>query len=275
MKKVTGLLGIALACGIAIPAVSAQESQTVLVPLPSVDDFSRGQNGWSFALGAGIEYETAYEGSDEFGFEIQPAGGIQWRNGNDVFYFAGEALGWRGLRADHWLFEAAIGFDEGREEADSDGGYLQGLGDSEEGTEFVFQVRRALDADWRYSLVARVITGDNGNIGLFGVGRRFGEQNDGTGSEINVVASFHDNKYANYGFGINATQALASGLAETTMSGGLRSLAINYNYRYNINRNWQIFGEALYEHYSSDVRRSPIARSNYEAEVGIGFIYIF
>jgi outer membrane scaffolding protein for murein synthesis (MipA/OmpV family) len=76
----------------------------------------------------------------------------------------------------------------------------------------VFQVRRALDADWRYSLIARAITGDNGNIGLFGVGRRFGEENDGSGSEINVVASFHDSKYANYGFGINATQALASAL---------------------------------------------------------------
>lgn len=29
------------------------------------------------------------------------------------------------------------------------------------------------------------------------------------------------------------------------------------------------------EYYSSEVRKSPIARSDYEAEVGIGFIYMF
>ena len=38
---------------------------------------------------------------------------------------------------------------------------------------------------------------------------------------------------------------------------------------------WQIYGEALYERYSSDIEDSPIARSNYEAEVGVGFIYLF
>ena len=43
----------------------------------------------------------------------------------------------------------------------------------------------------------------------------------------------------------------------------------------NFDENWQIFGEAVYERYSSDIEDSPIARNNYEAEVGVGFIYIF
>jgi len=96
-----------------------------------------------------------------------------------------------------------------------------------------------------------------------------------TGSEINVVATFHDSDYANKGFGIDAEQAAASGLPQTSMSGGLRSVGIDYNYRHYINDNWQLYGEALFEYYSSEVRNSPIARSNYEAEVGFGFIYIF
>jgi outer membrane scaffolding protein for murein synthesis (MipA/OmpV family) len=120
-----------------------------------------------------------------------------------------------------------------------------------------------------------VVTGENGNLGLFGVGRRFGDQIDGTGSEINLVAVFHDSEFANKDFGINTQQAAASGLNETRLSSGLRSVGIDYNYRHNINRNWQIYGEALYEYFSSDVRSSPIARSNYEAEIGVGFIYIF
>ena len=243
--------------------------------MPSVDDFTRGNDGWAFALGAGIEYETAYEGSDEFGFEVQPAGALQWRSGNNIFYFAGEALGWRALHADSWLLEALISFDEGREENDSDDGRLNGLGDTEEGVELVFEARRAFSADWRYWLVSRLVTGENGNLGLFGVGRRFGDKTDGSGAEINLVAVFHDSKYANTGFGITAEQSLTSGLAETRLSSGLRSIGLNYNYRHNINENWQIFGEALYEHFSSEVRSSPIARSNYEAEIGIGVVYIF
>ena len=200
---------------------------------------------------------------------------MQWRRGNDIVYFAGEALGWRGLRADKWLFDAAVAFDEGREEGDSDDGRLDGLGDSEEGTEFVLQVRRAFDADWRYWLDGRVVTGDSGLLGLFGMGRRFGDRSDGSGSEIGIVAVYHDSDRANRDFGVNAAQSMASGLAETNLSGGFRSVGINYTYRSIINANWQIFGEVLYEHFSSDVRRSPIAREDFEAEVGIGFIYMF
>ncbi len=275
MKKLI-VLGTALVMhSMLLPAASAQETRTALVPLPSIDDFSRGKDGWSFALGAGIEYETAYEGSDEFGLELEPAGGLQWRRGNDVFYWVGEAIGWRGLRADTWLFEALIGFDEGRAESDSKKGYLDGLGDSDEGFELVLQTRRAFDADWRYWLVGRLVTGGDGNLGLFGVGRRFGDKFDGSGSEVNIVAVFHDSKYANKDFGITAEQSAASGLAATNMSGGYRSVGINYNYRHYINKNWQIYGEALYEHFSSAVRKSPIARGDFEAEVGIGFIYVF
>ena len=275
MRHLTGLLAVVLMQTLAFEAASAQDGKTALVPLPSVDDFTRGEDGFSFGLGLGVEYESAYEGSDEFGFEANPAGAVQWRRGDDIVYFAGEALGWRGLRADKWLFDAAVAFDEGREEGDSDDGRLDGLGDSEEGTEFVLQVRRAFDADWRYWLDGRVVTGDSGLLGLFGMGRRFGDRSDGSGSEIGIVAVYHDSDRANRDFGVNAAQSMASGLAETNLSGGFRSVGINYTYRSIINANWQIFGEVLYEHFSSDVRRSPIAREDFEAEVGIGFIYMF
>ena len=226
-------------------------------------------------MGLGVEYESAYEGSDEYGFEVDPAGAVQWRSGDNIFFWAGEVLGWRGLRSETWLFEAAVAFDEGREESDSDDGHLDGLGDGDEGVELVLQVRRAFDADWRYWLDGRVVTGDNGSLGLFGLGRRFGDQNDGTGHEIVIAVVFQDSDFANKDFGIDAEQSAASGLSETNLSGGFRSIGFNYNYRHYLNENWQIFGEALYERYSSDIEDSPIARNNYEAEVGVGIIYVF
>ncbi|WP_339879312.1 MipA/OmpV family protein [Pseudidiomarina gelatinasegens] len=275
MKKVTGLLLALCTSALCFQTALAQEEKAALVPLPSLDDFTRGQDGWAFGLGLGVEYESAYEGSDEFGFEIQPGGAVQWRRGDDIFFFAGEALGWRGLRSDTWLLEAIVGFEEGREEGDSDDGRLDGLGDTEEGVEFALQARRAFDADWRYWLDGRIVAGENGNLGIFGVGRRFGEQIDGSGSELSVVAVFHDSDLANTDFGIDAAQAAASGLDETNLDGGFRSIGVHYNYRNYINDNWQIFVEALYERYSSDIADSPIARNNYEAEIGVGFVYIF
>ncbi len=274
MKICRCLLWIMLMPGF-FPSAFAEDTQTAMVPLPSVDDFSKGQDGWSLGLGLGVEYETAYEGSDEFGLEIQPAGGLQWRKGDNIVFFVGEAFGWRGLSGDSWLLEALLGFDEGRAESDSDEGHLNGLGDQDEGIALVLQARRAFESDWRYWLVGRVVTGDDGNLGLLGVGRRFGDQHDGTGSELNIVAVVHDREYANTGFGIDADQAAASGLDETRLQGGLRSIGLDYTYRHNLNAHWQITGEALWEYFASEVRDSPIARSNYEAEIGIGFIYVF
>ena len=275
MKMLVRSLLILVVLGASHQAARAQDGKAVLVPLPSVDDFTRGEDGWGFGLGLGVEYESAYEGSDEFGFEVEPAGSVQWRRGDDVFFWAGEAVGWRGLRAESWLLEAVVAFDEGREEGDSDDGRLDGLGDGDEETDLVLQARRALDADWRYWLIGRVVTGGSGNLGLFGLGYRFEDRDDGTGSEINVVGVVHDSEFANRDFGITAAQSAASGLNETEMSGGLRSFGVNYNYRHHINKDWQVFGEALYERYSSDVEDSPIARSDYEAEVSVGFIYVF
>ncbi len=275
MNKLATLLFTLTLCGSVANTAFAQSERTALVPLPSLDDFTKGEDGWAFGLGLGVEYETAYEGSDEFGFELQPAGAVQWRSGDNIYYFAGEAFGWRGLLDQNWLLEALLGFEEGREEGDSDEGHLDGLGEQDEGFELVLQARRAFTADWRYWLVGRVVTGGDGNLGLFGVGRRFGDQLDGSGHEVNVVAVFHDSEYANKGFGIDAAQAVASGLEETTLSGGLRSFGVDYSFRHNLNENWQIYGEALFEYYSSEVRDSPIARSDYETEVGIGVIYVF
>ncbi|BEH14652.1 MipA/OmpV family protein [Marinobacter shengliensis] len=255
-------------------SVNAAESRTALVPLPSIDDFTNG-DGWGFGLGFGVEYETAYEGSDEFEFEVDPAGGVQYRTGDHLFFWAGEAIGWRTLVKDTWLFQSSIGYEEGREESDSDDGRLDGLGDSRSGVTVLLEVRHALTEDWRYFLDGRVLTGEVGTLGIFGAGTCLACKPDGTGWEVGAVVTFHDGKLANRDFGVTTQQSIDSGLPETDVDSGYRSTGFNVSYRNYLHKNWQIFGEALYEAFGSEVSDSPITRNNYEAEIGVGFIYVF
>ncbi|SFR42508.1 Outer membrane scaffolding protein for murein synthesis, MipA/OmpV family [Marinobacter daqiaonensis] len=268
--QVATFLG-ALSC---LGSSNAAETRTALVPLPSIGDFTDG-DGWGVGLGLGVEYETAYEGSDEFEFEIDPAGGVQWRTGEHIFFWAGEAIGWRTLAKDAWLFQATVGYEEGREEDDSEDGRLDGLGESSSGVILLLEVRRALADDWRYFLDGRVLTGEIGTLGILGAGTCLACEADGTGWEVGAAVTFHDGELANRDFGVNARQSIDSGLPETDVDSGYRSTGVNVNYRNYLNENWQIFGEALYEVYGSDVSDSPISRNDYEAEIGVGFIYVF
>lgn len=255
-------------------SVNASETRAALVPLPSIADFTDG-DGWGFGLGLGVEYESAYEGSDEFEAEIDPAGGVQWRTGDHILFWAGESIGWRTLVTDSWLIQASLGYEEGREEDDSDDGRLDGLGDSSSGVTFLLEARYALTEDWRYFLDGRVLTGEIGTLGIFGAGTCLGCQPDGTGWEVGAVVTFHDGELANRDFGVDTQQSLDSGLPETDVDSGYRSTGFNISYRNYLSDNWQIFGEALYELYGSDVKDSPISRNDYEAEIGVGFIYVF
>jgi len=254
--------------------VNASEPRTALVPLPSIIDFTDG-DGWGVGLGLGVEYESAYEGSDEFELEADPAGGVQWRTGDHIFFWAGESIGWRTLVKDNWLIQTSVGYEEGREEDASDEGRLDGLGESSSGAVVLLETRYALADNWRYFLDGRLLAGEIGTLGIFGAGTCLACQPDGTGWEIGAVVTFHDGKLANRDFGVTTHQATDSGLPETDVDGGYRSTGFNVNYRHYFNENWQVFGEGLYEIYGSDVSDSPITRNDYEAEVGVGFIYVF
>lgn len=273
MKNLSLLFLIIITPTLFIPSSLAQEKS--LVPLPSLDDFTKGEDGWALGLGLSVEYETAYEGSDEYQFEVDPAGALQWRSGDHIFYLAGEALGWRGLVSKAWLVEALVGMEERREESDSDDTRLKGLGNGEEGVELVLQARRDVGSDWRYWLDGRLVAGENGSQALLAAGRRFGDKSDGTGHEVGLALVFHDSDYANKDFGITAQQSAASGLRATNLGGGFRSVGFNYNYREYISTNWQVIAEAVYEHYSNDIQDSPIARHDFESEIGFGLIYVF
>lgn len=247
-----------------------------LVPLPSVLDFSRG-DGWGVALGVGVEYETAYDGSDEYEFEIDPAGAIQWRTGNHLFFWEGMELGWRGRIADVWLVQAGARYEDGLEPDDSEDGNLDGFEERDSHLVGFLEVRRAFGQDWKDWIGARAMGGetDFGWLGVLAAGHRFGDRLDGTGTEMFIFSTFGTDDFITKDFGVTAADSFASGLPETELDGGYRSTGITLIDRRSLTRNIHLIAEAGAELYSSDIQDSPVARKDYETEVGLSIVYQF
>jgi outer membrane scaffolding protein for murein synthesis (MipA/OmpV family) len=258
------------------PARAEAPTGQSLVPLPSILDFTQGQ-GFGVALGAGVEYESAYDGADEIELAVEPAGAVHYRNGNHLFFWEGYELGWRGRLADVWLIQAGVRNEGGLEPDDSEDGNLRGIKPRDSHVVGFLEVRRGIGSDWRNWVGARLMGGpsDFGVLGVLAAGRRFGQQLDGTGTEIYGFFTFGTDKFINKDFGVTAADAVSSGLRQTTLSGGYRSTGIQLVHRRDLTRKLHAIAQAGVELYSSDIGDSPIARKDYEFEVSLALVWKF
>lgn len=258
------------------PTYAEQSAEPALVPLPSVLDFTQGE-GFGIALGAGVEYESAYDGADETELAVEPAGAVHYRSGNHLFFWEGMELGWRSRVADVWLVQAGIRNEGGLEPDDSEDGKLKGIQPRDSHVVGFLEVRRGLGGDWRNWVAARVMGGprDFGLLGVLAAGRRFGQQLDGTGTEVYGFVTFGDDNFINKDFGVTAADAAGSGLRQTTLSGGYRSTGIQLVHRRHLTRKLHAIAQAGVEFYSSDIGNSPIARKDNEFEVSLALVWQF
>ena len=79
----------------------------------------------------------------------------------------------------------------------------------------------------------------------------------------------------NRDFGVTEEESITSGLPATDLSGGYRSVGLALVDRRYLTKHIQIITQGGFEYYSSDIRDSPIAREDYEVEVGISAVYQF
>ena len=276
MRKQTLMTLIVVAMtGLNLTAARAEEAAP-LFPLPFTPDFTRG-SGWGVALGAGVEYETAYAGSDEYGVEVDPALAIQWRMGNHLFSWEGLELSWTTRQNDRWYIQVDLGFDGEREADASDDGRLDGLDELDDEFTGTGDLRYALDEEWRNYVGTRISVGDSdfGTLGFLFAGHRFSSRQDGGGTEAFFYAKFGDGNHLNREFGISPSEAVASGLAETDLDGGHRSTGLRLVDRRFASEHIQIVSGLEFEYYSNDVQDSPIAREDFALEVELGVLYHF
>lgn len=258
------------------PMATRAQDEAPLFPLPFTPDFTRG-GGWGFALGLGVEYENAYSGSDEYEFELDPAVAIQWRSGNHLFSWEGLELSWTSRVKDRWYVQADLGLDGEREASDSDDGRLNGLKERDDVFTGTGELRYAFDGEWRNYVGTRISMGgsDFGALGFLFVGHRFGDRQDGGGTEAFLYSTFADSDNLNRDFGVSPSEAAASGLAVTDLDGGYRSSGLRLVDRRFVGEQFQVVSGLELQYYGSDVGDSPIAREDFAVEVELAVIYFF
>ncbi len=258
------------------PLAAPAEDERPLFPLPFTPDFTRG-GGWGFALGVGVEYENAYDGSDEYGVEVDPALAVQWRADNHLFSWEGLELSWTTRQWDQWYFQVDLGWDGEREESDSDDGRLDGLEERDDDFAATGEVRYAFDGDWRNYIGTRISAGDSdfGALAFLFAGHRFGSRQDGGGTEAFLYSTFADSSNLNRSFGISSAEAAASGLAETDLDGGYRSSGLRLVDRRFVGKHVQIVTGFEFQYFGSDVLGSPIAREDFATEFEVGVLFHF
>lgn len=259
-----------------VNSMAAEPEQIALVPLPSVFDFTNGQ-GWGAALGAGLEYESAYDGSDEYEIEVNPVGAVHWRRGNNLFFFEGYELGWRGRVAQQCLLQTGLRYESGLEADDSDDGQLDGLPERDNHVVGFIETRYALDPEWQKWLGFRLMGGESdfGVLGVVAAGYRPTQRSDGLGFEFLLFSTFGDAAFINKDFGVSASDSAASGLSETSLDGGYRSTGITMLYRETLWNRLQYAVEIGIEYYNNDIADSPIAQERYETETGVNLLWVF
>ena len=139
------------------------------------------------------------------------------------------------------------------------------------------EVRRAIGRDWTNWGAARLMAGgsDIGWLAVLAAGHTFAAGNPGMGIDLYAFVTFASDDFINRDFGVTEEQSNNSGLAQTSIDGGYRSVGISAAGRWRFGENWQLQTEAGYEKYNSDIADSPIALNDYEAEIGISILYRF
>ncbi len=262
---------------IAVGPMAAQaDNEAPLFPLPFTPDYTRGA-GWGLALGLEVEFGSAYAGSDEYEFGVDPDLALQWRTGNHLFSWEGLELSWTTRQQDQWYFQVELGLGGEREEDASDDGRLDGLDERDDEFVATGEVRYAFDGEWRNYVGTRVSVGasDFGTLGFLFVGHRFGDRQDGGGTEAFVYSTFADSDNLNWDFGVSPSESVTSGLAATDLDGGYRSSGLRLVDRRFLGEHVQIVSGLEFQYFDSDVQDSPIAREDYALEVELGVVYQF
>lgn len=259
--------------GLASEASAADQTISNDSPEPSFDsgrfDNTKPKHDWTLIVGAGASYEPKYEGSEEF--EVSPIPFVVFTYGDWLEINPG-GISVTPYKDNGFSISGNVGYETGREEDDGD--RLRGLGD----IDFAATVGAKLAYEWGpvelYASADQTINGSESLIGKFGVEYSAPVTERlilGAKAEATIANDKHMQAY----FGIDAAQAVRSGLPEYKAEAGLKRIDISASATYALSEHWLVRGEAGVGVLTGDAADSPIVEEKVQPSVSAFVGYKF
>lgn len=225
-------------------------------------------------LGLGPVVAPAYEGSDDYKVSATALISFRYRdliqvdnNRIRVNVFGSDSL----FASENFKAGPLLRVDWGRDESDSPD--LLGLGDVGTGLELgVFASYTAGPTRARIRIQQDVLSGHSGMqiIGDLGVAIYRSDRLAVSGT---LSSTWVDGSYMESFFGVDATQALASGLPAFTATSGIKDATLSFGANYKVSDQWALVGNAGYSKLMGDAKNSPIVSIQGSSSQFIGGLF--
>lgn len=272
MRYCSGLAGIVSALSFSVMGVGVMALTTTSVQAQSFDGLLGSVTDTigdvtdvvfpgvtNIRVGLGPVIAPDYEGSNSYDVKAAPLISFRYKdlvrvdnNRVRVNVFGSDSL----FRSENFKAGPLLRLDFGRDESDNPD--LAGLGDVGTGLELgVFASYTVGPTRARIRVQQDVLSGHSGMriIGDLGVAVYRSDRLAVSGT---LSSTWADGSYMESFFGINATQALASGLAAFTATSGLKDVSLALGANYQVSDQWALVGNAGFSKLLGDAKNSPI-----------------
>ncbi len=231
-----------------------------------------GRGRWDLRLGAGVEREPTYQGSDRSTTETDPFLIAAYRADWGNLFLSGDGLGYSRVFGRRFGLMLRLEQEDTREVDDD--ARLAGLGSQDEELELEI-VGRYFSGPWSLGLSVAPATGDKGVVWFVAGTYTWRALNDRLFLTVGTDLSGSDGKNQRTDFGITPAQSLTSGFPEYTPNGGLKSFGVNINAEYRLGESWFLYADLDFERLLGDVADSPIVFDDRNVEASVGIVFRF
>lgn len=230
------------------------------------------KSDWTFSLGGGAMYGTAYTGSDKYVVTPLPDVSVEYRDG---LFFANmfDGIGSYPLQGENYKVGASIGWDFGRSESD-DKKNLRGMGDIDAAITANLMGEYSV-GPLRLSGKLTKGTGDYGMTGTFEVGTMFPLFNDKLMVMASAGPTFADGDHMRNFFGVSGKQAARSGYRRYEPEAGLKSVGFTVGAFYALTENIDIKLMLKADQLLGDAADSPITKEKFQPSSLLTAVYKF
>ncbi|HLZ98914.1 MAG TPA: MipA/OmpV family protein [Steroidobacteraceae bacterium] len=221
---------------------------------------------WRVQVGLAAEPRPAYEGARNYRTLAGPVIDVRYRD--EFFASTGEGIGYNFVRGENYRVGIAVGYDLGRREKD-DLNHLKGLGNIEVAP--LFKVFGSYVVSKEFPLVLRgdlrrILGGAEGWVGDLEAYLPLPGSSEKFVMFAGPSVTFADRRHMQTAFGVDHTQALASGYPEFAAHGGMNAVGLGFSATRFLNRRWLVNADLAVNRLLGSARDSPFTHEPQKTE---------